>query len=578
MANLEINQRFKNAEIPYQNEEFCSDIKKFFAEIIKYEPFVLDKLSDIKKSFLLNEEYFDFLLNTDNLEFLTEKGYEETTADNFHQEPYNSCVIRKVNEIKNHKTFSKTISYGGNDTLHFEKKENTIYVFKNKKVLLLEIKCVNGILIDFGFDEQNFLYILYKDEDSYGLIKTHKAYNFFSEHNKSLSILDLLNCESFYNIKNIIFKDFDLLDSILMYDKENNIYVFKNNKILLLKQIKKYYCLNNGKYYYNSTLLENNFDISAKQIKHLFIYELVKLYGIEQYPVQYKYPQDEPVSNISSYENEKVKKLFGLKFDNTLNGILNTYAFNIMNTSNNEEKAKPVNVDDGKVICRGWFKKDLTEYYNEKYEIRIEILESVYEKTDRIKLKAELLSEWYNGPEVIFSEIFYTTLSLDGLLRSFIFCNLEFIFYNYTYVKGEEIKIKIKDIDNQINFVKSKTCIKNEIIPGVKNINYKVHNQKGFVLNKQNEKGNLNFKLEGDNIVFESTRVETALKIGSKLNQDNFKIPITINNKLTNTFKNLEKDSYYVEYENLISFDSSEIKDKIKDNKEIVIIVEENNG
>ena len=91
--------------------------------------------------------------------------------------------------------------------------------------LLLEIKCVNGILIDFGFDEQNFLYILYKDEDSYGLIKTHKAYNFFSEHNQNLSVLDLLNCESFYNIKNIIFKDFDLLDSILMYDKEvcNNI-------------------------------------------------------------------------------------------------------------------------------------------------------------------------------------------------------------------------------------------------------------------------------------------------------------------------------------------------------------------
>ena len=81
-------------------------------------------------------------------------------------------------------------------------------VFKNnKKNLFLEIKCVNGKMIDFGFCKNNFLYVLYESENQMCLMKTHKTYNFFTEHNDSFSVLDLLNCEYFYNIKNIVYKN-----------------------------------------------------------------------------------------------------------------------------------------------------------------------------------------------------------------------------------------------------------------------------------------------------------------------------------------------------------------------------------
>ena len=138
MSNLTINERTKDIAIPGQNENFYSNIKKFFGEIIKFEPKILNQLDIMKKGVFLEEENFDFIGNTEKKEYidLDEKGYEETSADNFHLEPYNATNVTIVNEVKNHKLFNKTIKFLSNtkeELLIFEKQENTIFVFRNNK-------------------------------------------------------------------------------------------------------------------------------------------------------------------------------------------------------------------------------------------------------------------------------------------------------------------------------------------------------------------------------------------------------------------------------------------------------------
>ena len=116
MSNLTINERIKDIAIPGQNENFYSNIKKFFGEIIKFEPKILNQLEIMKKGVFLEEENFDFICHTETKEYveLDEMGYEETSADNFHLEPYNATNVTKVNEVKNHKLFNKTIKFLSN--------------------------------------------------------------------------------------------------------------------------------------------------------------------------------------------------------------------------------------------------------------------------------------------------------------------------------------------------------------------------------------------------------------------------------------------------------------------------------
>ena len=859
MSNLTINERFKDISIPRQNEDFYSNIKKFFGEIIKFEPKILNQLDIIKKGVFLEEESFDFLIKNNSLKYdkVLENGYEETDVDNFHNEPYNGCSIKRVNEIKNHKMFSKTISYKSNsaeEILFFEQSNNEIFVFKNnKKNLLLEIKCVNGELIDFGFDEKNFLYILYKNNEKINLIKTHKTYSFFTKHDELISILDLENCESFYNIKNIsyaeevskvkyinynppdgtygqipdsavtgywkryrikdligtkiiavldgenrasnftllkelsdkikkypfrligdlkykeftssgynveinngnnigqyygyrgsdskdamvlfgslstsladfnvvvgnslninlftaidfyefeenknnefyvenyfnikynynnygnnvnnllylkpgfkynvfvdinrCFKDeeqsypyqnymqykqqiisnkiinetnqvqkitfygygnnlteykFDfgynnywifykiekinettnestieylsqkvilktnnlenmnLENSKMISDNKNNIYFVCDNNKLKINPIKKYYFLQDGIYYYNHSkeLGDANPYRFYKQIEHLFLYELIRLYGLENFKAKGVETYDSLLSNISSENNDDIKNLFKFKFDNTLNGVINLFEFS--KTKNKQF----VNIDNGKFTCRG----NSTNKNGECF-LTLKVLEKVTNKEDSIKLEIKLEKEiTYNNinRELIDTKVLYTTKSFDGLTRSLFYLNLEFYFYNFEYQKNEEFTIYLKeDYAKMVEFVKCNTYVENTITPGIEDLRYKVHNKKGIVINNNKQSDKLNFRIEDNYLIFENIELSKDNKLGSKLNQDNFKIPLLINNKATNSFKTInKKESFYVEYEKLTEFESSSIKQQILDDKEIILILD----
>ena len=61
-----------------------------------------------------------------------------------------------------------------------------------------------------------------------------------------------------------------------------------------------------------------------------------------------------------------------------------------------------------------------------------------------------------------------------------------------------------------------------------------------------------------------------------KLKKENFKIPLIINGKVTNTFKTLNKaKNFYVEYEDLVEFNSVDIAKQIEDEKEIIRLVKD---
>ena len=864
MSNLTINERTKDIAMPGQNENFYSNIKKFFGEIIKFEPKILNQLEIIKKGVFLEEENFDFIGNTEKKEYieLDEKGYEETSADNFHLEPYNATNVTKVNEVKNHKLFNKTIKFLSNtkeELLIFEKQENTIFVFKNnKKNLFLEIKCINGKLIDFGFCNNNFLYILYEYENQLCLLKTHKTYSFFIEHDEEISTLDLLNCEYFFNIKNITYKEtvtykkytnyntlvggydsinddqlngkwkrykihelintkitsnvnskrttssFTLLkelsdkikkypfrvianfehndfisygfniridagsgiiihqqakisyssannavilfDNLLRFDLESNVtitndigkeiffaidfyeydevkyensyaenyfnyriyktdgfvnnllflkpgynvnvwvccqreymgkmpseqnftfikqiitnkqitaknkvqklsfnkygsnmdysefdygytnywfgykiqyinkatneetfeYVFqsvkladtteefvdiknsklfsdsKNNIFLLngtnkykVNPIKKYYCFKDGLYFYNKTKdVENSFYgiKDFKQIEHLFLYELVKMFGLENFKTTNICSYEKNLSNISSENNTEIKNLFKFKFDNTFNGLINF--FNFSETKSNFY----VDIDNGKVICKGnIYNETINKSPNKRgdYKITIKILEKVFGKEDIIKCIVRLHKKTNEDIyEIIDSKELFSSKSFDELTRSLFYSNLEFYFYNFEYQKDEEFEILFKyNYDPEIKFIEAKTFVENKIIPGIQDIKYKVHNPKGIVINNKQKHDNLDFKIEGNHLLFKNIELNNDKKLNSKLKKENFKIPLIINGKVTNTFKTLNKaKNFYVEYEDLVEFNSIDIAKQIEDEKEIILILED---
>lgn len=862
MSNLTINERLKDVAIPRQNEDFYSNIKKFFGEIIKFEPKILDQLDIMKKNVFLEEESFDFIGSTENKETLSldKKNYQETTPDNFHVEPYNAVTVTKVNEIKNHKLLNKTIKYKSNkkeETLLFEKSNNNILVFKNsKKNLFLEIKCVNGKLIDFGFCKNNFLYILYESENQLCLMKTHKTYNFFTEHNDNFSVLDLLNCEYFYNIKNIVYKEnitekkyinfnytngvfgtindgqikgqwkrykihelintkinanvnvskctssltllkelsdkmkkfpfriignfktsdfstsvfnilintgsniisqsthkgyndginavmffgnltnygidsniiiendigaevfyaidfyeyeekeydksyaenyfnykvfqtngfvnnllflkpgyrtnvwvcclgewnnemppstyfvfgkqiinnqqinelnkvqklsfnkngdrmdsygfnygvynywfgykiqyidevtneeaieylfqevkladtteeqIDIRNSNLISDSKNNIFLINKTNKYKVNPIKKYYCYKDGVYFYNKTKETNRYfyyNENFKQIEHLFLYELIKMFGLENFKTKNLCNDTKYLSKISSENNSEIKNLFKFKFDNTLNGVINFFDFS--ETKSNLH----ININNGKFICKGNFFNGFfndANYQHANYKITIKILEQVKTKYEQIKFQV-LFSKLNNEGiyNVIDSKTLLSCKSFDGLMRSLFYSNLEFYFYNFQYSENETFDI-ILNYKNQpeIKFLETETYVENKIIPGIQDIKYKVHNPKGIVINNKKLNDNLDFKIEGDNLLFKNIELSTANKINSKLNQDNFKIPLIINGKATNTLKTLNKsESFYVEYEKLLEFDSEEIKTQIEDDKEIILILD----
>ena len=601
MSNLTINERIKDIAIPGQNENFYSNIKKFFGEIIKFEPKILNQLEIIKKGVFLEEENFDFIGNTEKKEDikLDEKGYEETSADNFHLEPYNAANVTKVNEVKNHKLFNKTIKFLSNtkeELLIFEKQENNIFVFKNnKKNLFLEIKCINGKLIDFGFCNNNFLYILYEYENQLCLLKTHKTYSFFIEHDEEISTLDLLNCEYFFNIKNITYKEkvtdtteefIDIKNSKLFSDSKNNIFLLNRTNKYKVNPIKKYYCFKDGLYFYNKTK-----DVSGqfngiknfKQIEHLFLYELVKMFGLENFKTTNIRSYTNNLSNISSENNTEIKNLFKFKFDNTLNGLINF--FNFSETKSNFY----VNIDNGKIICKGniyneTINKSQNKYDNNRdnkrgdYKITIKILEKVFGKEDIIKCIVRLHKKTNEGIyEIIDSKKLFSSKSFDELTRSLFYSNLEFYFYNFEYQKDEEFEILFKyNYDPEIKFIEAETFVENKIIPGIQDIKYKVHNPKGIVINNKQKHDNLDFKIEGNHLLFKNIELNNDKKLNSKLKKENFKIPLIINGKATNTFKTLNKSkNFYVEYEDLVEFNSTDIAKQIEDEKEIILILED---
>ena len=587
MSNLTINERIKDIAIPGQNENFYSNIKKFFGEIIKFEPKILNQLEIIKKGVFLEEENFDFIGNTLNKEYveLDEKGYEETSADNFHLEPYNAANVTKVNEVKNHKLFNKTIKFLSNtkeELLIFEKQENNIFVFKNnKKNLFLEIKCINGKLIDFGFCNNNFLYILYEYENQLCLLKTHKTYSFFIEHDEEISTLDLLNCEYFFNIKNITYETEEFIDiknSKLFSDSKNNIFLLNGTNKYKVNPIKKYYCFKDGLYFYNKTKdVKGDFNgiENFKQIEHLFLYELVKMFGLENFKTTNICSYTKNFSNISSENNAEIKNLFKFKFDNTFNGLINF--FNFSETKSNFY----VNIDNGKVICKGNIYNETINklpYKRGDYKITIKILEKVFGKEDIIKCIVRLHKKTEEGIyEIIDSKKLFSSKSFDELTRSLFYSNLEFYFYNFEYQKDEEFEILFKyNYDPEINFIEAKTHVENKIIPGIQDIKYKVHNPKGIVINNKQKHDNLDFKIEGNHLLFKNIELNNDKKLNSKLKKENFKIPLIINGKVTNTFKTLNKaKNFYVEYEDLVEFNSIDIAKQIEDEKEIILILED---
>ena len=77
-------------------------------------------------------------------------------------------------------------------------------------------------------------------------------------------------------------------------------------------------------------------------------------------------------------------------------------------------------------------------------------------------------------------------------------------------------------------------------------------------------------------MLFKNIELNNDKKLHSKLKKENFKIPLIINGKVTNTFKTLNKaKNFYVEYEDLVEFNSADIAKQIEDEKEIILILED---
>lgn len=553
MSTLLINKKFENIKIPNISSSFDHKLKEIFSEATKNAPVVLNEYENIKNNVFLKERFFDFIYKTEDESLLINNGYELCNLENMHSGKYNNCSLAEVKQIKDYVLKSNIWSYNsGNYLLELSSGQLNIYQNnsgysnnKDNKIFCLDI--VNGELKDFGI-YKDYIYFLYMKDSDYYIVKTHIGFNFITQKSKGEYVLDFDNIESFYDLK---VKNLSGNISGLIFDALGSVYISAAGKLYILELTKKYYFYDKGYYYFNEhSDLKIVSESYVTQIEHLYLYELLYLYGLDGFVKDEK--------KISSNEIEKFKNLFNFKFDNTLNGAINFFDFW------DNDKSYKVKVSNKNFTCYGNFIDDFT---SGNYEI---VLKVVTGTEDNSSFKIDVCIN-KNGKNIK-HYIADTVLSSIGVYRDLYVNNLRFFFKNYKYSKDQTFKLNITVFENDyiVKAEENNLSANQEIKYDIKDLDHIINNQT-FQSTDRNVKGDFGFKIIDNNLVFKNVNVNGKNFIEGVSAQSEFKIPLIINNKPSEFFKKIKNIDYYISPSVYFSFTTSDIKTFVTNNEKIVL-------
>ena len=419
-----------------------SNLKKYFDPLLSSYVFDLYKVKMIKNN-LKNKEVGTDILNSFKYKegftkLLGKYGYSETTEEDYVYGNFNYAEIDNIEWFPELSEMTTEFQYDNGSeevTLSYFLKDNLLGFYSvDAQKLELYYEFADCDMKDFKIDNNRFLHMYYTAGDKGYYAVSHLGLNFANiGDNSRLNASGLIiNIE----VPNNLGRIFGVDDcNVYFIDSENNKSICKLSK--------RYYFKIDNSVYFNLTdeicEYSNNFEHNNNvQAEHLFLYELVNIYGLNDFV-------DEGGNKISSLYMDAFKKIFKFKFDNTINGGLNFFDFR------KPVKSYRVEEKDYEWSVYGNF---VHKFKQGMYKIEVDIPK--LERDEEPEYVIARLFSKYNASDDNYTLTKDVKLSVAD--RSFYFCNLKFSLLNFEY-EGMTKKILVDVFDEYSFYEKEQTVI-----------------------------------------------------------------------------------------------------------------------
>jgi hypothetical protein len=312
---------------------FNSNLKLVFSSYYAEQYNNLRSFQLIEDNINFNYSTEDFLnkceMNEKNKELLKSRGYKLTTEEYYRNIDYNGVYKINTNLTSvdyNRQDIEITFFDGGyTNGLKYIFEDNIIVFYDEKKsAVMFELSFEKDITIyDFTVYENEMIHIYIKYKGDFYIIHTSSAHEFANY----LTPFEKIEC--FYKIK----ISNDDLGEIISFKGNKYVFCDKDLNLTEIELAKHYYMESDDKKYYYFTQdkqfldLENISIETNIQIEHLFLYDLLSIFGLSNFTYS------NGNKRLSSKNVHEKNQLFKFKFDDTANGFVNFYNHENINKS-----------------------------------------------------------------------------------------------------------------------------------------------------------------------------------------------------------------------------------------------------
>lgn len=419
-----------------------SNIKKLLQLLIENKIYLLNSVLSLRNNLFFKEKNVDILSAFHNTkqykEVLENRGYVQTTAENFVYENVNGIISKRSIPffVKENDPFVYSVAlnnHGIKNDYGFFVEQNYVlfHSLNSSKVDFYYNLNENYKLKDFKIDSNNFVFIIYEYDHNTYLAISHLGLNFINLNRDQQEI----NEEYLFNKIKID----DNITEILYTDYNNYYFLTSENTNLEYVFNKRYYFEDDQKYYFFADETIDPYKdqiIDVKQAEFLNIYNYINMLGLNDFKIDGQL-------KISSQDDNIVNQLLSNKFDNTLNGGINFFNAKIYGLNKS-------NMDGGNKL------PDYRVFINDEYfNIYGNFVYDEYQKGDfQIKVTSDSVSLYDSN------NLCLKSCKIPSF-KEFYFCNLKFTFKKYEFpINNYTFKISCHDsypfLQRQINNFKLK--------------------------------------------------------------------------------------------------------------------------
>ena len=487
------NSIFNTISTETNISSYNSNIKNVFGIFLKEDIKLIREYQKLFENMNFKYSGEDFLSKAENNAFnkklLTAYGFSETTESEFINAEYNTVVGFETIDNSENNIYKSGFSFFNGEqkiTANFVFEPQNISFFDNlNKNLFLNFEFEDFWLVDFSITKDLFCYFKILHDKKYYLCYSHLGLIFNTES----VTFDSLDC--FYMIPigdTYLGKFFNV--------KPNEIVLFNETTKSLNKITfgKKYFFESNANLFfvenYDSEELNSICLVKNVQIEHLFLYDLVSLYGLDDF--------------IDSKGNKKISSknfhypayLFKNRFGSNLNGMLNYFDFE-------EQKSYKVRYADNflSVYDNFYYKGD-----KGLFKIKVNSDTPKIDFGTSVQYKISL----YKFTSGSFKEL--RTVEVNTAGTNLFFCNLNIKINGLSTLKvNSEINFNVYD-DYIVSFEEQEKNIDNDFIDNFSGFEEQLR-ENSFMNSFGNLKSDINYSFETNSVKTNSFYFEKYGKI-----------------------------------------------------------------